>query len=435
MPHMPFEYHRVPSARSGGRVPADPAVATTTGVTPAPRSVVDEVYVSGHMPERDGEAQRPRVMQLVVGGDVGGAERLLVDLASRPEESRADHETALFTSNPALHELFVGSGLVVHRRGKAPDNPLAYLSRSLGPFDVEWLTRLLHDRRIDILHTHTLGSHVLGTRAARAAGCPQLRTEHHIMHYTGWSSSPFTRWAAQRTDRFVAVSEYVRGVLVRTAPRVAERTTVVRNGVDERIFAARPRAVAPFSAAIVGRLASWKRVELAIVACALADVSLVVVGEGDERRRLEELARSKRASIRFTGHQKDPRPFFAACDVTLNTSKAEPLGLSVLESLAMERPVIGFATGGIPEIVEDGRTGWLVEDTGPGPLVAALRRAKVERDRLPSMGVAGRRFVEHHASIGAMCRGYAREYEGLWRPSSARPVRPGLAGKGARPSA
>jgi glycosyltransferase involved in cell wall biosynthesis len=372
------------------------------------------------MPERDGEAKRPRVMQLVAGGDVGGAERLLVDLATRPEESRADHEIALFTSNPALHELFVGAGLIVHRRGEAKDNPLAYLSRSLGSADVGWLRRLLHERRIDVVHTHTLGSHVLGTRAARVAGFPQLRTEHHVMHYAGWSSSAFTRWAAARTDRFVAVSEYVRGVLVRTAPRVAARTTVVRNGVDERFFAARQRPDGPFSVAVVGRLAGWKRVGLAIAACALADVPLVVVGDGDERRSLEDLARNRRAPVRFVGYHKDPRPFFAACDVTLNTSKAEPLGLSLLESLAMERPVIAFASGGVPEIVQDGRTGWLVEDTdtGPLPLVRALLRAKAERDRLPEMGAAGRRFVEHQASVGSMCRGYAAEYEALCRPSA-----------------
>jgi glycosyltransferase involved in cell wall biosynthesis len=378
-------------------------------------------YMSpGLMPERDGESKRPRVMQLVAGGDVGGAERLLVDLATRPEESRADHEVALFTSNPALHELFVGAGLVVHRRGEAKDNPLAYLSRSLGSADVGWLTRLLRERTIDIVHTHTLGSHVLGTRAARLAGVPQLRTEHHVMHYSGWSSSAFTRWAAARTERFVAVSEYVRGVLVRTAPLVAARTTVVRNGVDERFFAARRRPDGPFSVAIVGRLASWKRVRLAIVACAIAGVPLVVVGDGDERRSLEDLARCRRAPVRFVGYHKDPRPFFAACDVTLNTSKGEPLGLSVLESLAMERPVIAFASGGVPEIVQDGRTGWLVEETGPLPLVRALLRAKVERDRLSVMGAAGRRFVEHHASIGSMCRGYAAEYEALCRPSARR---------------
>jgi glycosyltransferase involved in cell wall biosynthesis len=367
------------------------------------------------MPEGKNDPNRPRVMQLVVGGDVGGAERLLVDLASRPEESRAEHEVALFTPNPKLRALFLDAGLTVHCRGDGRESPLAYLFRSLAPFDVAWLARLLRDRRIDVLHTHTLGSHVLGTRAARLAGCSQLRTEHHVMHYTHWSSSPFTRWAAARTERFVAVSEYVRRFLVRVAPETAARATVVRNGIDTRFFAAKERSPreTPFSAAIVGRLVSWKRVELAIAACVGARVPLVVVGDGEERGRLEELSRRWRADVRFVGYQADPRPFFGACDVTLNTSKGEPLGLSVLESLAMERPVIAFAEGGIPEIVLDGRTGWLVEGDGPIRLTEALLRAKSDRGRLSVMGVAGRLFVEGNASVGAMCLGYAEQYESL----------------------
>jgi glycosyltransferase involved in cell wall biosynthesis len=365
--------------------------------------------------------KRPRVMQLVVGGDVGGAERLLVDLAGRPEESCAEHEVALFTPNSVLSALFIEAGLVVHDRGRVRENPLAYLYRSLGPVDVAWLTALLRERRIDILHTHTLGSHVLGTRAARRAKCRQLRTEHHVMHYADPSASPFTRWAAARTDRLVAVSEYVRAAVTKTAPSLVERMRVIRNGIDPHRFAPdsgaapRPRPSEAFSAAIVGRLTAWKRVELAITACALAEVELVVVGDGEERPRLEALARAQRAPVRFVGYQQDPRPFFAGCDVTLNTSKAEALPLSVLESLAMERPVIACAAGGIPEIVQHDQTGWLVEGEGARAIADALLRAKSRRAELGDMGARGRRFVLQEASTSLMCGGYAETYEELSR--------------------
>jgi glycosyltransferase involved in cell wall biosynthesis len=240
------------------------------------------------------------------------------------------------------------------------------------------------------------------------------------MHYADPSSSRFTRWAAKRTDRLIAVSEYVRGEIARTAPDLAARVETVRNGVDAEHFV--PGAGrggsggdAPFSAAIVCRLTGWKRVELAVLASALARVPLVVVGDGEERRRLEEVARARCAPVRFVGFQDDPRPFVAACDVTLNTSKAEAFSLSVLESLAMERPVIAFAKGGIPEIVVDDVTGWLVGDESPEALADALRRAKAERVRLPAMGAAGRRFVEARTSARRMCEGYAVQYEALWR--------------------
>jgi glycosyltransferase involved in cell wall biosynthesis len=195
--------------------------------------------------------------------------------------------------------------------------------------------------------------------------------------------------------------------------------TTVRNGVDTSHFApiARPPPPSPFSAAVVCRLVAWKRVHLAILAAARADVQLVVVGDGEERGRLEDLALRRRARVSFVGHQEDTRPFFAACDVSINTSTAEPMPLSVLESLAMERPVIAFATGGIPEVVQHDVTGWLVDGTGPGPIAAALTRAKAERSRLPIMGAAGRAFATSAASIEAMCRGYAAEYRSIWRPA------------------
>ncbi len=361
--------------------------------------------------------KRPRIMHLVVGGDIGGAERMLVDLATRPEETGANHEIALFTPNTALRDLFLGAGIELHDRGLTRDGPLAYLYRSLGPADVAWLANLLVRRHADILHTHTLGSHVLGTRAARRARIPQLRTEHHVMHYFDPSSSPFTRWAAQRSERLVAVSDYVKRVLEETSPRVATRSAVVRNGIDVQHWAPwpRPRPTEPFSAAIVCRLTGWKRVDLAIEAAALAEVPLVVVGDGEERARLEALAKSRRALVRFVGHLSDPRPFLASCDVTLNTSKNEPLGLSVLESLAMERPVLAFATGGIPEIVQHGTSGWLVEDAGARPLAAILRCARGDRKRLAEMGAIGRRFVKGHATVGKMCEGYRAQYAALWR--------------------
>jgi glycosyltransferase involved in cell wall biosynthesis len=197
---------------------------------------------------------------------------------------------------------------------------------------------------------------------------------------------------------------------------VAARTTVVRNGVDTDHFrplapegAAQP-SPGPFLAGVVCRLVGWKRVHLAVEAAALADVDLLVVGDGEERARLEALAREKGARVRFVGHQADPRPWVASCDVTLSTASHEPLGLSVLESLAMERPVIAVSGGGIPEIVHDGETGLLVEDASPRAIADALVRAARDRPRLRAMGIAGRRFAVAECSALRMCEGYAAVY-------------------------
>jgi len=359
--------------------------------------------------------RRLRVMHVVVAGDIGGAEQLLVDLAIRPDRTGADHQVALLTPNRALAAYLGGAGLRVHDRGPVREDPLAYLYTALGPAHVSWLAALLVRERIDVVHTHTLGSHVLGTRAALRTGRAQLRTEHHVAHYMAPSSSPFTRWAAARTDRIVAVSEYVRRVLARTAPGAASKTTVVRNAVDAERWSPRPRSDHGFRVGVVCRLTAWKRVHLVVKAAASAGVELWVIGDGEERARLEALARRRGGAVRFVGRQADTRPFVAECDAVVSAAEAEPLGLSLLESLSMERPVIAFAGGGIPEIVQHGVSGVLVTQSTAAALEEAFASARRDRAGLARMGAAGRAFVLAHCDIGRMCEGYASVYRSLSR--------------------
>jgi len=354
-------------------------------------------------------------MHVVVGGEIGGAERIVTALAQRPELTCADHQVAVITPNRALVAFLASAGLRIHDRGAARENPLAYLVTSLGPSDVGWLETLLARERIDVVHTHTFGSHVLGARAARRARLKSVRTEHDFKHYFDPSCALFTRWAGVRTDRLVAVSQYIRKVLSRTAPRTSERMTVVRNGVDPSYWA--PASALslerPFRAAVVCRLVSRKRVHVAIEAAARADVDLVVVGDGEERARLIRCARRSGATVTFVGHRSDPRPLVAECDVVLNTTENEPLGLSVLEALSMERPVIASASGGIPEIVRDGVTGWLVSEPTAAAFAEALARARQNRHALSAMGAEARRFVMAECGIDRMCEGYAAVYRSV----------------------
>ena len=108
-----------------------------------------------------------------------------------------------------------------------------------------------------------------------------------------------------------------------------------------------------------------------------------------------------------------PRPFIADASALLSTSEEEPLGLSVLESLSMERPVIAVAEGGIPEIVHDGETGILVREATPSALAQAITRARDDRAWFGDLGRRARRFVVDECSIETMCEGYAAQYRAL----------------------
>jgi glycosyltransferase involved in cell wall biosynthesis len=97
----------------------------------------------------------------------------------------------------------------------------------------------------------------------------------------------------------------------------------------------------------------------------------------------------------------------------VSSSRDEPLGLSVLEAQAMGRPVIAFAGGGIPEVVRDGETGWLVHEQRVEALASRMREAASDVGRAKIMGAAARRFVDAEHRIERMCEGYGAAYSSL----------------------
>ncbi|MDR3527623.1 MAG: glycosyltransferase family 4 protein [Rhizomicrobium sp.] len=362
----------------------------------------------------------PRVLHVVVAGAVGGAEQFLVNLASRPQLSGAEHVVALMTPNPKLRALFVGAGLAVRDRGMVRENPLATLTRSLGPFDIAWLAQVAREEKADLLHAHTYGSHLLAARTGLRVGIPVLRTEHGTRHYRDPSCGLYRHWALRHTTRVAAVSSYVADFVASVAPAAAEKIEVVLNGIDMARFApVPPLETGPFTFAAVGRLDPVKRLQIAIAAMAQSpDVHLNIVGDGAERGMLEALVRRHglEARVHFLGHLPDPRAAIAGCDALLNTTRAEGLPLAVLEGAAMGRPTLGFAGGGMPEVVQDQSTGWLVRDDTTEGWAAALQQAGANRVLAASYGHAARAWVESRFDIDTMCKRYGLVYSALIDP-------------------
>ncbi|MBO1327121.1 glycosyltransferase family 4 protein [Acetobacter suratthaniensis] len=361
-----------------------------------------------------------RVLHVVVAGDIGGAERLLIDLATRPEQTGATHALALFTPNPQLRAKFRDAGLKIYDHGPSALHPLAYLWRSFGPVDIRWIANAIRTEQADIVHVHTYASHIPGVRAAKLCGVPVLRTEHGLHHYTDPSCALFRRWALRNTDLVVCVSDYVRRFVAAHDPIMIPRLRVARNGVDTHYFSPVPfPSDSPFTFGITCRLEAWKQVDLVIHAMThLPDCHLVVTGDGSQRAGLEQLTRTLGLTdrVRFLGYQSDPRVAATLTHASVSASRDEPLGLTILEAMAMGRPVVAFASGGVPEIVLPGVTGWLAPPQNKNGLVTAMREASRSLATAHDMGQQARAFVDHSCSIETMCREYADAYAALSNP-------------------
>ncbi|MEI9812162.1 MAG: glycosyltransferase [Acidobacteriota bacterium] len=119
----------------------------------------------------------------------------------------------------------------------------------------------------------------------------------------------------------------------------------------------------------------------------LPDVRFVLAGEGTLR---EEWMREAPSNVEFPGFVKDATAFFAKLDVFVMPSRSEAWGLAAIEAMAHGVPVIASGVQGLAEIIEVGRTGWLVPQGDVETLARTIEDAKCDEDRLDRYRVAGR---------------------------------------------
>ncbi|OEV01676.1 glycosyltransferase family 4 protein [Streptomyces oceani] len=262
--------------------------------------------------------------------------------------------------------------------------------------------------------------------AMRRAGARRLVATTHG-HEAGWARLPATRQLLRRigeaTDCVTYLGEYTRSRIAESlSPSAAARMVRLAPGVDERAF--RPDLAATAGAAVrerygltgrpvvvcVSRLVPRKGQDTLInalprILAAVPDAALLVVGTGPYRRELARLAETRGVSsaVRFTGAvawEELPAQYAAGdvfampCRTRRGGLDVEGLGIVYLEASASGLPVVAGDSGGAPDAVLDGESGWVVRGAEPEQVadrVIALLRDRELRER---MGQRGRAWVE-----------------------------------------
>jgi glycosyltransferase involved in cell wall biosynthesis len=148
------------------------------------------------------------------------------------------------------------------------------------------------------------------------------------------------------------------------------------------------------------------------------DVRLEIAGSGPELPHIENEARALGLSdsVTFLGWQADLAPLLSRWDVFVQPSLEEGLGISLLEAMAAGLPVVATAVGGLAEVVEDGRTGFLVPPREPAALADRVRCLLLDAERRHVMGTAGRARVRENFSVDRMVAAIAEIYDELLPP-------------------
>jgi glycosyltransferase involved in cell wall biosynthesis len=219
----------------------------------------------------------------------------------------------------------------------------------------------------------------------------------------------------QGADLVIAVSNAVARQVQHPKPIVVYSGVQTQRELNEQI--ALKTAIVVGAA---GRLVDIKRLSDLIQAVAslspeFPDLQVEIAGDGPEREKLERLADelNLRGRVRFLGWRTDMQPVLGSWDIFAMPSSTEGFPMAALEAMAQALPVVASNVGGLPELVEDGRTGILFPPKDIEALAKALRILVLDAKRRREMGIAGWRRAQEHFSIDRMVAQTAAIYDSL----------------------
>lgn len=352
----------------------------------------------------------------------GSTNQLLVLTA---ELVRRGHDVTIAAPHPR-EPVEPGKDMVQFEEAGCKLVRLPILGKAPRPRTLRALRRLIREGDFDVLHAirgRSLDHLYLATLGLR--GSPPMVHTHGMQYPLDIFNS--VKFRSRRVKRIIAITEFVKAMMVRTGRVDPSKIDVVYQSVELDRFdpeletgeGVREEFGIPSGAPLVGivaNLMAYKRYDLfvEVVAAVLHQVPeayFLSVGAGDPAKYIEQARELGVADrIVFAGYRPDVPRMTAAMDLTMNTSWDEAMGVARIESLAMGVPTVSFDGGGSPEVIRDGVTGYLAPFPDTRALaeriVALLRDDELRR----RMGAAAREDALTRFSLEAKADAYERIY-------------------------
>jgi glycosyltransferase involved in cell wall biosynthesis len=335
---------------------------------------------------------RVNVLEVVGNAIVGGMEVYLTRLIEYlPAERFA--VTCLVPFEGALSAALRAAGAEVLVARMPPENP-SWRS-------IQLTASLIKTRSIDVVHAHMSNAHTLAALAGRLCAKPVLATIHGRELSMG--DLEVQRLAGTHLTT-VCRHTYHQALSVGVS---SHQVHMIPNGVDtDRFTPNTPRGALqrelglPLETPLVGfvgRLSPEKGPEMFIRTAwvlhqSMPEVHFAVIGTGPLKSKLEALRKTLRMEsyLHFCGTRTDMPHAYPSLDVVMLTSHSEAMPLAVLEAMACGVPVVATAVGGVPELVEDGATGFLLEENDQDGLVRCAALLLADARQRQEMGRAAR---------------------------------------------
>jgi glycosyltransferase involved in cell wall biosynthesis len=365
---------------------------------------------------------RMTVAHVVLTLNVGGLEHLVIQMSDEMERRGIRTKIVTLTDGVLLDEA-KKRGLQTFALGKKPGVDVGTILR---------LRKIIRENHVDVVHTHNFAPLVHATLATVMTGARTLNTRH------GPAPISTPRFIWRMNDFIVPVSEDSRRELVKFNNVQPEKVRVILNAIDLTPYSGPPPATNPLrkelgigdGTLLIGnfsRLEPEKDHPTLLDAFRLlmdegVDARLIIAGGGSVeaalKRKTEELGLS--STVHFLGFRHDIPQLLRSIDLYVVSSTLEGLSLSVLQAMAAGLPIVATRTGGNPEVVLDGQTGFIVECGRPAEMAGAMKRLLLDRDAARAFGRLARENAFRTFSLGRMVDSYVALYEQMLRRAPAR---------------
>ncbi|KXG78735.1 putative glycosyltransferase EpsD [Fervidicola ferrireducens] len=280
----------------------------------------------------------------------------------------------------------------------------ALLAISKSFFDI---VKILKKEKIDIIHSHGLLAAAIGTAAALVAGTPRIVTTLHNFPKNNFQNR-LAGYFLRYNHKIITVSQKMAQEVREVFSIPVEKLAVIYNGIDLKSLGkfniSTFKRENSFSFLNIARLIPEKGVDVFLKASALLleklssdkiDLKFYIAGTGPMEKKLKDLADelSLSGKVFFLGFCPDVYKIISESDALVLSSLSEGLSLSLLEAMAMGKPVIATDVGGNPEIVKNGISGILVPPADPKALAEAMEYIIKNPGAAEKMAINARHMV------------------------------------------
>jgi len=371
-----------------------------------------------------------RVLQVVDGFRMGGAEKKLCELVKKMDNSKFESFIANVGPTGPLEENFTNAGAPVfncQRKHAFDFRPIFKLKK------------YMIENKIDIVQTTLFWADFVGSIAARLARIPVVISWETVSHegdpyHNKWQRRNGYKLAMKFNDRIAAVSQEVEDSLIMRRKISPDQIQVIHYGVDLDQYSTngiskrkdiRSALRIPEGKTVIGIVARLEEVKghtyfiqaMQRVVEQNDNVAALLIGDGVCRPMLEEQVKSLGLDkfVHFLGKRKDVNDLLKAIDFFVLPSLSEGLPNVILEAMASGKPIIATRVGGVPEAVVQDGNGILVEPQKPDQLKTAILELLNDHEKIEDYGKCSRKLAENEFSLQKQLNDFEEMYRSLYQ--------------------